>query len=586
MSPRMQVLHQPAPPAPREVITDTALQLPGEAGPEVRVRLNSPRLSKAMRMTGITLEDIKPIHRKIFVLEAVREGKTRETADRVGTKRFNVSESIRQANVATLLAVRTQLVEGAVPTPPEKLSVSPPGSPQPLTAEESSARAKEREMREKTLHSQREKFEKEKNRLEQEANMREWGRQHMERQRIEYMQQKEQKANQLREKRNKAFYDNFERALVIEEQRTQAVEKAKLDEVARVQANATEETRRQGAREEEEAKQLAFTKRQLQRVESTRRTWSEIQQNSARQREEEARVAEKQQQSREERMQEQQRAALAKQVERAQKRDEKSKRCKEIKKAAQEKFLAQQELKTQQLSARLAAKEDGQRSEVLKKVKEARAKAARQKAAEDAAYQLRIQKSLEVDAHRAKADARRELQLEERALLNRIEREVKVGKVKREERVMVYKWEEQIEEVEDKHRKLDRDLEMKKAFLDNQAVLAQQFFRQKLHLKSQQEKEWLKAQQAPLPPPPAGTQGWGADTTTPAAGSSTVPQAVAAERSKEEMAEDQQRILARCETLSVPTRQREKVESGWYNRGDIPNQGIWRYKGARMNFYT
>eukprot|EP01048_Picozoa_sp_COSAG05_P017632 COSAG05_NODE_2441_length_3061_cov_1.950034_1_plen_582_part_00 len=581
MSPRMQVLHQPAPPAPREVIKDTELQLPGEAGPEVRVRLNSPRLSKAMRMTGITLEDIKPIHRKIFVLEAVREGKTRETADRVGTKRFNVSESIRQANVATLLAVRTELVEGAVPTPPEKLSVSPPGSPQPLTAEESSARAKEREMREKTLHSQREKFEKEKNRLEQEANMREWGRQHMERQRIEYMQQKEQKANQLQEKRNKAFHDNFERALVIEEQRSQAVEKAKLDEVARVQANATEETRRQSAREEEEAKQLAFTKRQLQRVESTRRTWSEIQQNSARQREEEARVAEKQQQSREERMQEQQRAALAKQVERAQKREEKIKRCKEMKKAAQEKFLAQQELKSQQLSARLAAKEDGQRSEVLKKAKEARAKAARQKAAEDAAYQLRIQKSLEVDAHRAKAHARREEQLEERALLNRIEREVKAGKVKREERVMMYKYEEQIEQVEDKHRKLDRYLEMKKAFLDNQAVLAQQFFKQKLQLKSQQEKEWLKAQQAPLPPPPPG-QGW---ADTPAAGS-TVPQAVAAQRSKEEMAEDQQRILARCEELSVPARKREKVESGWYSRGDNPNQGIWRYKGARMNFYA
>ena len=39
------------------------------------------------------------------------------------------------------------------------------------------------------------------------------------------------------------------------------------------------------------------------------------------------------------------------------------------------------------------------------------------------------------------------------------------------------------------------------------------------------------------------------------------PAAVAPEQSREEMEEAQQRILARCEELSVPTRKRDKVEA-------------------------
>ena len=55
-----------------------------------------------------------------------------------------------------------------------------------------------------------------------------------------------------------------------------------------------------------------------------------------------------------------------------------------------------------------------------------------------------------------------------------------------EERVRTYEYEQQVQSIEDKHRKLDLDLELKRDFLQQQSVLAQQFFTQKLKIVSEQ----------------------------------------------------------------------------------------------------
>jgi len=70
--------------------------------------------------------------------------------------------------------------------------------------------------------------------------------------------------------------------------------------------------------------------------------------------------------------------------------------------------------------------------------------------------------------------------------VSRIEREEKMLAARIEERVRTYEYEQQVQSIEDKHRKLDLDPELKRDFLQQQSVLAQQFFTQKLKIVSEQ----------------------------------------------------------------------------------------------------
>jgi hypothetical protein len=114
------------------------------------------------------------------------------------------------------------------------------------------------------------------------------------------------------------------------------------------------------------------------------------------------------------------------------------------------------------------------------------------------------------------------------------------------------------------------------------AVLAQEFFKQKLKLKTEQEKQWTKFNKMSI----TELQEHAASGSDPA-GKKLTP---------EEVDVLHQQIAAMQEAmdrLAQPTRPREKVDRDQvHNRGENPHQGTWQYKvgvggaGARMNFYT
>ena len=166
-----------------------------------------------------------------------------------------------------------------------------------------------------------------------------------------------------------------------------------------------------------------------------------------------------------------------------------------------------------------------------------------------------------VVVRRERAVARREEWLEDRALNTKMQYDLKIAKVKQRARVRRCEWEDQIQLTEDKHRRLDQQIEQKKEFLAEQGIIAQKFLTQKLKLKSEQQKQWLKQQSSPIQIPGAHS-----------------PKKIIADPD-------------RCDALAEPIRRREKVVvPDFHERGDNPTQGTWRFQGgpqgARMNFYT
>ena len=107
ISPRCCKVPTPEPAAEKFVERGRVLQL----GDGTKIRMDSPRLKQAMGHTGVMTDDIKPLKTTDFVLAARREGKGEEQAKRIGVRRYNMHELLRQQHLAELLACRAQFPE-------------------------------------------------------------------------------------------------------------------------------------------------------------------------------------------------------------------------------------------------------------------------------------------------------------------------------------------------------------------------------------------------------------------------------------------------------------------------------------------
>eukprot|EP01047_Picozoa_sp_COSAG01_P094940 COSAG01_NODE_25752_length_734_cov_1.781102_2_plen_92_part_01 len=69
---------------------------------------------------------------------------------------------------------------------------------------------------------------------------------------------------------------------------------------------------------------------------------------------------------------------------------------------------------------------------------------------------------------RERAIQRREELLEDRALVSRITRELKSARAKQAERMREFEWGVRIEATEDKHKRLDEQIQRKREFVEKQ----------------------------------------------------------------------------------------------------------------------
>lgn len=74
-----------------------------------RLRVDSPRLCRAIANTGVALDELALVPKPYFVLQARREGKDEVAAERIGRRRFNLAETMRQAQLAELLEERGRI---------------------------------------------------------------------------------------------------------------------------------------------------------------------------------------------------------------------------------------------------------------------------------------------------------------------------------------------------------------------------------------------------------------------------------------------------------------------------------------------
>ena len=296
LSPRCCIVPVPTPPKEKFVDGGRTVQL--EDGS--KIKLNSPRVLEASLRTGVALDEIMPLKVGEFILAAKREGgKSDEQATRVGTRRFNMHELLRQGYLVELLAAHAELPEpppspkAAQPVAAEGSSDSVGGQPKTLDdvvnltanmAEEieeqetSSAIKAQEAIRRKTLAVAQERFEQEKNRLEQEELDKEAARAKVAEIRAAYVKQKLASEKELQDKRNKAFETQFKTIMKRSEDQKAASAQAKLDEVVRVQAENVCVQDESVRVQEFMAKALAFNKKQVERVKKTNTTWKEAKQ--------------------------------------------------------------------------------------------------------------------------------------------------------------------------------------------------------------------------------------------------------------------------------------------------------------------
>lgn len=232
LSPRCCVV--PVPEPAKEKFLDGGRVVQLEDGS--RILLNSPRMVEASRRTGVQMQQIQPLKVSEFILAAKREGgKTDGQAKRVGTRRFNMHELLRQGYLAELLACRAALPEiapreqaptggggdaadaGAVGQPKSFGDVQEAEQEEGEAAESRSTRGvtssaikAQEEVRKKTLAIAQARFEQQKRRLEQEELDKEAARVKVAEIRDAYFKQKQHAEVELRDKRNKAFEKNFQ----------------------------------------------------------------------------------------------------------------------------------------------------------------------------------------------------------------------------------------------------------------------------------------------------------------------------------------------------------------------------------------
>ena len=219
LSPRCCIV--PVPEPAKEKFLDGGRVVQLEDGS--KVHLNSPRMVEASRRTGVLMQQIQPLEVSDFILAAKREGgKTDDQAERVGTRRFNMHELLRQGYLAELLACRAALPEfasrqnaadeggvGKTKSFRDAQLTTNMGVEQEEEPASTAIQAQE-EVRKKTLAIAQTRFEQQKRRLEQEELDKEAARVKVAEIRDAYFTQKQQAEAELRDKRNRAFENNFQ----------------------------------------------------------------------------------------------------------------------------------------------------------------------------------------------------------------------------------------------------------------------------------------------------------------------------------------------------------------------------------------
>ncbi len=419
LSPRCCIV--PVPDKAKEKFLDGGRVVQLEDG--TKVNLNSPRMLEASRRTGVLIEQVQPLKVGEFILAAKREGgKTDEQAKRVGTRRFNMHELLRQGYFAELLACHDTLSEIVPLKPPaasngggaadEEVAGQPKSfdDVQNLTAnmdaekqEEaaSSAIKAQEEIRKKTLAIAQTRFEQQKQRLEQEELDKEAARAKVAEIRDAYFKQKQHATAELQDKRNKAFENNFKTMIKMQEDRKAATAQAKLDEVARKQAEAADMAKRAKQEEEFMANSLAFNRQQVDRVKKTHQTWKQSKETQvAKQLAADAEAA-KAAVVVAERLQRQHQQIVEKQAEKARVREERRQRALAAKeRAVQDQILAQTQ-KLAKLDARLSARDNGAEEELKAKRRNDAERAERRKQHLEAQKARRLAQAEEEDARRA-----------------------------------------------------------------------------------------------------------------------------------------------------------------------------------------
>lgn len=418
LSPRCCIV--PVPAKAKEVFLDGGRVVQLEDG--TKLKLNSPRLLEASRRTGVSIEQIMPLKVSEFVLVAKREGgKTDAQATRVGTRRFNMHELLRQGYLAELLKCRVELPEIVKPAAAaadagggnDEGALSQPKSfedVQNLTAnmdaekeeaEASSAIKAQEAIRLKTLATAQTRFEQQKQRLEQEELDKEAARQKVMAIRDAYFQQKQETAAALQEKRNKAFERNFNESIKLEEDKKIATAQAKLDEVTRKRAEDLDMAKRAKQEEEVMAQNLAFNRKQVERGAKTHCTWKQSKETQmAKQLAADAEAA-RAAVVVAERLQRQHQHIAEKQAEKARVREERRARAMAAKEKAMHDQIAAQTQKMADLDKRLSARDTtaAEELEVKRKADEERAERRRQHLEEEKA--ARLARAEEEDARRA-----------------------------------------------------------------------------------------------------------------------------------------------------------------------------------------
>ncbi len=422
LSPRCCIV--PVPDKAKEKFLDGGRIVQLEDG--TQVSLNSPRILEASRRTGVLIEQVQPLKVGDFILAAKREGgKTDEQAKRVGTRRFNMHELLRQGYLAELLACHDTLAEIVPLKPPaasnsggaaEEEEAEVAGQPksfedvQNLTANmeaeqqqaaSSSAVKAQEEIRKKTLEIAQRRFEQQKQRLEQEELDKEAARAKVAEIRDAYFKQKQQATAELQDKRNKAFDDNFKAMIKLQEDRKAATARAKLDEVARKQAEAADTAKRAKQEEEFMDNSLAFNRQQVERVKKTHQTWKQSKETQiAKQLAADAEAA-KAAVVVAERLQRQHQLIVEKQAEKARVREERRQRAlAEKERAVQQQILAQAQ-KLAKLDARLSARDNGAEKELKAKRRTDSERAERRKRHLEEQKAKRLAQAEEEDARRA-----------------------------------------------------------------------------------------------------------------------------------------------------------------------------------------
>ena len=368
----------------------------------------------------------------------------------------------------------------------------------------------------------------------------------------------------------------------MQEDRKAATAQAKLDEVARKQAEAADTEKRAKQEQAVVASSLVFTRKHLQRAKQTHETWKQAKETQLSKQLAADAEAAKAAVVVAERLQRQHQQAVEKQAAKARLREERRQRALEAKeKALRDQILAQTE-KVAKLDARLSARDNSAEKELEAKRQNDADRAERRRQQFEELNAKRLAQAEQDNARRAVAAIRREEALEIRSEGSRLEREFKAAQVSKQERIREHERQLAIEETEKKHRRLDKGIQARRDFNFAQGVLAQEFFKQKLKLKTEQEKQWNKFNKMSI-----------AELQDHVAKSADHQ---GKKLSPEELDALRERIAAMQATadrLAEPTRPREKVSTNvMYVRGDNPHQGTWQYhvgaasSTARMNFYT